>query len=133
MAQIVDLHHWERWWATRPELNILDLDSLYSDIAWYSELLTPRELSLIPDRGISADTNERDYTTLVVSTSASRGHISDTRPSLKRRSPPTHESITDDDDEFPLHRIKRRRMHDNSTNTLILGDSSGDKLGTAGS
>ena len=33
--QIIELHHWDRWWALRPELNILDKESLFSDISWF--------------------------------------------------------------------------------------------------
>ena len=77
--QIIDLYHWDRWWEVRPELNFLDKKSLLSDVAWYKSMLTLREISLIPTRGLSFETHERDSLTQVISLFKPLGN-SDARP-----------------------------------------------------
>ena len=129
--QIIDLYHWDRWWEVRPELNFLDKKSLLSYVAWYKSMLTPREISLIPTRGLSFETHERDSLTQVISLFKPLGN-SDTRPSLKRQIPSDY--VDSSEDEFPLRRNKRRRTVDESrtsTTMLILGAAPGEELGTA--
>jgi hypothetical protein len=133
--QISDLHHWDRWWAVRPELNFLDKSSLLSDEAWYKSMLSERELSLIPKKGLSFVNNEWDSLTTVTSYVYSR-YCSGTCTSLKRRASQAFEGANlhvdpTDEDEIPLRRnIKRRRIVSTTSTIQLIRSDPGDESGT---
>ena len=124
--QIIDLYHWDRWWEVRPELNFLDKKSLLSDEAWYKSMLTPREISLIPIKGLSFEAHERDSLSQVISLIKPLGN-SDTRPSLKRHA---SSDIDQSEDEFPLHQNKRRRTINITSTIQLIRSDPGDESGT---
>ena len=130
--QIGDLHHWERWWAVRPELNFLDKEGLQSEVAWYTSMLSARELALIPTKGLSFERNEKDSLSIVISNHNVR-YNSGTYTSKKRRIADVEVASisSDSSEEEPLRRNVKRRRINNTTTMLILGATPGDKSGTA--
>jgi len=131
--QILDLHHWDRWWAVRPELNFLDKKSLLSDVLWYKSMLSTREIALIPYKGLSFEHQERDSLSPIIQNIKTR-YNSDAGPSLKRKYEAYEGAniiICNSDTEVPLHRNKRSRLNSLTSTFMLIRSDPGDELGTA--